>query len=388
MLLTTPGLAGLPDVAIESPLQKAVNLSGRLGNTVLLKREDLQPVFSFKLRGAYNRMQQLSDAERRAGVIACSAGNHAQGVALAAQRMDIKATIVMPLATPPIKWRNVKRLGATVVLHGADFDEAKKECARLAALHGLTNIPPFDNPYVIAGQGTIGVEILRQAPPPTPAAADTATSGSARPPSRPVDAVFVCVGGGGLAAGIAAYISTYDADAMTRSLRAGHRVDLDEVGLFADGAAVRSVGVETFRVCSELVDEMVLVGTDEICAAIKDIFEDTRSVVEPAGALGVAGCKKYIQEKGLTGGTFVAVCSGANIDFTRLRFVADRADLGEEREALLSVRIPERPGSFLQLYRAVYRPSPSLRTGSPTRTRPSTSWAFRLRKPDTPTSPM
>ncbi|KAJ1553653.1 hypothetical protein HK405_007301, partial [Cladochytrium tenue] len=224
------------------------------------------------------------------------------------------------------------RLGATAVLHGADFDEAKKECARLAALHGLTNIPPYDDPYVIAGQGTIGVEILRQAPPPTPAAADAATSGSAHPPTRPVDAVFVCVGGGGLAAGIAAYIKrvcpavrivgveTYDADAMTRSLRAGHRVELAEVSLFADSAAVRSVGVETFRVCSEFIDEMVLVGSDEICAAIKDIFEDTHGV--------------YIQEKGLTGGIFVAVCNIANMDFTRLRFVADRADLGEEREAL------------------------------------------------------
>jgi threonine dehydratase len=247
------------DVANETPLQKAHNLSTRLNNTILLKREDLQPVFSFKLRGAYNRMQQLSEYERQKGVIACSAGNHAQGVALAAQKMGIKATIVMPVATPPIKWRNVKRLGAAVVLHGSDFDEAKTECARLSTLHGLTNIPPYDDPYVIAGQGTIGVEILRQAR------------------EAKIDAIFVCVGGGGLAAGIAAYVKrlcpsvkiigveTWDACAMTKSLMKGERVALDEVGLFADGAAVRNVGEETFRICKDLIDEMVLVSTDEIC---------------------------------------------------------------------------------------------------------------------------
>ncbi|KAI9324161.1 tryptophan synthase beta subunit-like PLP-dependent enzyme [Zopfochytrium polystomum] len=352
-------MANVYDVAVQSPLQKAHGLSTRLKNTILLKREDLQPVFSFKLRGAYNRMQQLSEEERKAGVIACSAGNHAQGVALAAQRMGIRATIVMPLATPSIKWRNVERLGATVVLHGNDFDEAKAECARLTVERKLTNIPPYDDPHVIAGQGTIGVEILRQLPPPEkdecPRAADA-----------PVDAIFVCVGGGGLIAGIASYVKrvcpgvkiigveTFDADAMTRSLNAGERVTLAEVGLFADGAAVRNVGVENFRIVKDLIDEMVLVSTDEICAAIKDTFEETRSVIEPAGALGVAGCKKYIQEKGITGGRFVAICSGANMDFTRLRFVADRADLGLEKEALITVRVPERPGSFLALYRSIY----------------------------------
>ncbi|KAJ3313225.1 hypothetical protein HDU76_002694 [Blyttiomyces sp. JEL0837] len=348
MILT----ANVYDVAIQTPLQKANNLSTRLGNTILLKREDMQPVFSFKLRGAYNRMQQLSPAEKAKGVIACSAGNHAQGVALAAQKMGIQATIVMPTATPPIKWQNVKRLGATVVLHGTDFDEAKSECARLSIERGLTNIPPYDDPHVIAGQGTIGVEILRQVPQSLP--------------GKGIDAIFVCVGGGGLAAGIAAYVKrlcpdvkvigveTFDADAMTRSLKAGERVLLSQVGLFADGAAVRSVGEETFRICKDLIDEMVLVTTDEICAAIKDTFEDTRSIVEPAGALGVAGCKKYIQEKGLKDGTYVAVCSGANMNFDRLRFVADRADLGEEKEALITVKIPEKPGSFLALYRAIH----------------------------------
>ncbi|KNC99017.1 threonine ammonia-lyase, biosynthetic [Spizellomyces punctatus DAOM BR117] len=334
------------DVAMESPLQKAHNLSTRIGNTVLLKREDLQPVFSFKLRGAYNRMHQLSEEEKQKGVIACSAGNHAQGVALAAQKMGIQATIVMPTVTPPIKWRNVQRLGAQVVLHGNDFDEAKAECARLAKERGYINIPPYDDPYVIAGQGTVGLEIMRQSGP-------------------KIDAIFICIGGGGLAAGVASYVKrifphvkiigveTHDAAAMTRSLKAGERVMLSQVGLFADGAAVKVVGEETFRVCKELVDETVLVSTDEICAGIKDVFEDTRSVVEPAGALGLAGVKKYVQEKGCKGMTFVAVTSGANMNFDRLRFVAERAELGENREALITVIIPERPGSFMDLYKAI-----------------------------------
>ncbi|KAJ3388107.1 hypothetical protein HDU84_000267 [Entophlyctis sp. JEL0112] len=336
-------------VAQETPLQHAHNMSNRLANKVLLKREDLQPVFSFKLRGAYNRMQQLSPSERAAGVAACSAGNHAQGVALSAQKMGINATIVMPLATPPIKVANVKRLGANVVLFGNDFDEAKSECARLVAEQGLTNIPPYDDPYVIAGQGTIAVELLRQ------------VTNHAE-----VDAIFICCGGGGLAAGIAAYIKrvaphikiigveTYDSDAMTKSIIAGKRVLLDEVGLFADGAAVRLVGEETFRICKDLMDEMVLVTTDEICAAIKDIFEDTRSVVEPAGALGVAGMKKYIQQKRVQGKTMIGICSGANMNFDRLRFVADRAGFGEQTEALITVKIPEKPGSFMTLYRAIH----------------------------------
>ncbi|KAJ3123562.1 Threonine dehydratase biosynthetic, chloroplastic [Nowakowskiella sp. JEL0407] len=336
------------DVAIESPLVTALNLSAKLKNTVLLKREDLQPVFSFKLRGAYNRMQQLSAEEREKGVIACSAGNHAQGVALSAKKMGIKATIVMPLATPPIKWKNVQRLGAEVLLHGNDFDEAKTECNRLCDEMGLTNIPPYDDPYVIAGQGTIGVELARQMG------------------DKEIDAIFLCVGGGGLIAGVASYIKrlypnikiigveAYDANAMTESLKQGKRVFLDEVGLFADGAAVRNVGEETFRICQELIDEMVLVTTDEICAAIKDTFEDSRSIIEPAGALGVAGIKKYVAENGLEGKNFVAVTSGANMNFDRLRFVAERADIGENTEALITVIVPEEPGSFMKLYQAVH----------------------------------
>ncbi|KAI8928946.1 tryptophan synthase beta subunit-like PLP-dependent enzyme [Entophlyctis helioformis] len=336
------------DVALETPLQEARNLSARLGNRILLKREDLQPVFSFKLRGAFNRMVQLSESERRAGVVACSAGNHAQGVALAAKHMGVKATIVMPIATPPIKWKNVERLGATVRLFGNDFDEAKTEAARLSEEMGFVSIPPYDDPYVIAGQGTIGVEIFRQHD------------------FTKIDAIFVCVGGGGLAAGIASYakrlrpdikiigVETYDANAMTLSLLKGERVILPEVGLFADGAAVRSVGVENFRLCRSLIDEMVMVSTDEICAAIKDVFEDTRGIVEPAGALGLAGAKKYVMEKGITGGTYIAVTSGANMNFDRLRFVAERADLGENREALISVVIPEQPGSFLKLYQCIH----------------------------------
>ncbi|KAI9002563.1 tryptophan synthase beta subunit-like PLP-dependent enzyme [Hyaloraphidium curvatum] len=347
MILTAP----VYDVAMESPLTHAVNLSTRFGNNLYLKREDLQPVFSFKLRGAYNRMSQLTPEERKRGVVCASAGNHAQGVALAAKKMGIEATIVMPLATPPIKVKNVERLGGKAVLYGMDFDEAKKRRQQLIDEQGLVDVHPYDDPFVIAGQGTIAMEIVRQ----LPAYATLAS----------LDAVFACVGGGGLLTGIASYIKrvaphvkvigveTYDADAMTRSLQAGKRVELPEVGLFADGAAVRLVGEETFRIAQELVDAMVLVSTDEVCAAIKDIFEDTRSIVEPAGALSVAGFKKYVQIKGLTGGTYVAIASGANINFDRLRFVSERAELGEKREALVSVVIPEKPGSFMTLYKAI-----------------------------------
>ncbi|KAI8799387.1 tryptophan synthase beta subunit-like PLP-dependent enzyme [Cladochytrium replicatum] len=340
------------DVAVETPLSFAPGLSTRIGDgkhKLYLKREDLQPVFSFKIRGAYNRMASLSEEERARGVVACSAGNHAQGVAMSAKKLGIKATIVMPLATPSIKWANVKRLGAEVVLYGGDFDEAKSEAHRLAKEHGYTDIPPYDDPYVIAGQGTIGVELLRQ------------HDGSK------IDAVFVCIGGGGLAAGVAAYIKslythikvigveTYDADAMTRSLERGERVGLNEVGLFADGAAVRNVGSETFRLCRDLLDGMVRVSTDEICAAIKDAFEETRGIVEPAGALGIAGMKKWVAEHGKEGGgTYVAVMSGANMNFDRLRFVADRAYLGENTEVLMTAIIPERPGSFMKLYEALH----------------------------------
>ncbi|CAG8525756.1 484_t:CDS:2 [Paraglomus occultum] len=336
------------DIVNETPLQKATNLSFKLDNKIMLKREDLQEVFSFKIRGAYNKIAHLTPEEKKRGVIACSAGNHAQGVALSARHLGLPATIVMPLATPDIKWRNVKRLGAKVVLHGSDFDEAKQECARLSELHQLTNIPPYDDPYVIAGQGTIAMEILRQCN------------------LDEIHAIFACVGGGGLIAGIGSYVKklcpnikiigveTYDANAMTLSLKAQKRIALDEVGLFADGAAVRLVGEETFRVCKEVIDEMVLVSTDEICAAIKDVFEDTRSIVEPAGALSVAGLKKYIAEKNLSGKCCVAITSGANMNFDRLRFVAERAELGEHREALISAIIPERPGSFVQLYNHIH----------------------------------
>ncbi|CAK6687939.1 threonine ammonia-lyase, biosynthetic [Synechococcus sp. CBW1107] len=330
------------DVAIESPLDQAPNLSRRLGNTVLLKREDLQPVFSFKLRGAYNRMAQLTPAELKRGVIAASAGNHAQGVALAAERLGCHAVIVMPLTTPAMKVRAVAARGAEVILHGDTYDEACQQARVLEQERGLTFIHPFDDPEVIAGQGTVGLEILRQC-------------------SAPPDAIYVAVGGGGLIAGIAAFIKNVwpqvevigvepvDADAMTRSLAAGRRVSLEQVGLFADGVAVHEVGVHTFALAQRYVDAMVTVDTDEICAAIKDVFEDTRSILEPAGALAVAGMKADVQRRGLKKRTLVAVACGANMNFDRLRFVAERAELGEEREAMLAVEIPERPGSLRQL---------------------------------------
>ncbi|PWZ02067.1 putative ILV1-anabolic serine and threonine dehydratase precursor [Testicularia cyperi] len=339
--------ADVYDLVKQTPLQPGVNLSSKLGCQVLLKREDLQPVFSFKLRGAFNMMRQLDDEQKWKGVIACSAGNHAQGVAMAGAHLSIPCTIVMPKGTPSIKTANVKRLGAKVVLFGQDFDEAKAECTRLSQAHGLKIIPPFDHPRVIAGQGTVAVEICRQTD------------------MTNLDAIFCCVGGGGLLAGVAAYIKriapphvkvigveTFDADALAQSLEAGHRVLLDEVGLFSDGTAVRIVGEECFRVCRENVDGMVKVSNDEICAAIKDVFEDTRSIPEPAGALAVAGMKRYIATHGLAGSgkKFVALVSGANMNFSRLRFVAERADLGENKEALLSVEIPEQPGAFLKLH--------------------------------------
>ena len=329
----------------ETPLTHATNLSNRLECNVLLKREDLQPVFSFKLRGAYNKMAHLDHKDRWRGVVACSAGNHAQGVAYSARKLRIPATIVMPSGTPDIKHKNVSRLGGSVILHGADFDAAKAEAARLEKMHKLISIPPFDDPYVIAGQGTVGMEMLRQTN------------------LQDLEAVFCCVGGGGLIAGAGVYIKriaphvkivgveAYDANAMVESLRARKRVVLKDVGLFADGAAVKTVGEETFRICQEVVDEVVQVTTDETCAAIKDMFEDTRSIVEPAGALALAGLKKWVtrnpspnRERGL-----IAVASGANMNFDRLRFVAERAAIGENKEALLSVTIPERPGAFAKL---------------------------------------
>ena len=337
------------DVIQETPLTHAVNLSNRLECKVLLKREDLLPVFSFKLRGAYNKMAHLPPEVGWKGVIACSAGNHAQGVAFSARHLKIPATIVMPQGTPAIKHKNVSRLGGNVVLHGPDFDSAKEHCHSLEKQHGLTNIPPFDDPHVIAGQGTIGAELLRQA-----------SLGKLK-------AIFCCVGGGGLIAGIGVYVKRIaphvriigveasDANALVESLKVGHRVVLREVGLFADGAAVKTVGEETFRVAKEVVDEVIEVSTDEICAAIKDVFEDTRSILEPAGALSLAGLKKWVLANPDIDPSreLVAVASGANMNFDRLRFVAERAELGEKREALLTVTIPERPGSFAQLVEAV-----------------------------------
>ncbi len=327
------------DVAIESPLDLAPNLSGRLHNRLLLKREDMQPVFSFKLRGAYNKMVRLTPAQLKHGVITASAGNHAQGVALAAQKLGCRAVIVMPVTTPQIKVDAVKGRGAEVVLAGDSYDEAYARAVELEAQEKLAFVHPYDDPDVIAGQGTIGMEILRQH-------------------ARPIHAVFCCVGGGGLISGIAAYVKRLrpetrivgveadEADAMARSLAAGERVRLAQVGLFADGAAVKMVGEETFRLCRQYVDEMVLVDTDAICAAIKDVFEDTRSILEPAGALAVAGAKEYVRRHKLKDKTLVAVASGANINFDRLRFVAERAEVGEQREAVLAVTIPEKPGSF------------------------------------------
>jgi threonine dehydratase len=327
------------DVAIESPLELAPSLSKRLGNRLLLKREDLQPVFSFKLRGAYNKMAQLAPAQLARGVIAASAGNHAQGVALAAQKLGCRAVIVMPVTTPRIKIDAVAARGAEVLLYGDTVAESFKKALLLKRRRRLTFVHPFDDPEVIAGQGTIGMEILRQH-------------------TRPIHALFVPVGGGGLIGGIAAYVKRLrpsvrvigveplDADAMARSLKARRRVVLDHVGLFADGVAVKQVGRETFRLARELIDEMVLVDTDEICAAIKDVFEDTRVVLEPAGALAVAGAKAWVERRGAKGKTLVAIASGANTNFDRLRFVAEQAELGEHREAVLAVTIPERRGSF------------------------------------------
>jgi threonine dehydratase len=329
------------DVAIESPLERAPRLSKRLANEVLLKREDLQPVFSFKLRGAYNKIAHLSDAVAKRGVICASAGNHAQGVALAAGRRKIPAVIVMPLTTPHIKVQAVRDLGGEVVLHGDDYDSAYEYALQLSRERQLAFVHPFDDPDVIAGQGTIAVEVLRQ-------------SGGA------LDAIFVPIGGGGLIAGIAVYVKYLyprvkiigvepaDAASMHDSMKAGKRVTLERVGIFADGVAVKRVGEETFRLAREHVDEVVLVDTDEICAAIQDIFEDTRSIVEPAGALAVAGIKKYVARTGWRDKRLVAINCGANMNFDRLRHVAERADLGAQREALLAVEIPEEPGSFLK----------------------------------------
>ncbi|MEL0204417.1 MAG: threonine ammonia-lyase, biosynthetic, partial [Halieaceae bacterium] len=334
------------DVARETPLDPAPLLSARLGNHALLKREDLQPVFSFKCRGAYNKMIHLDEASRAAGVVAASAGNHAQGVALAASKLGIKAKIVMPVTTPLIKVEAVRALGAKVVLSGDSFDEAAVRAAALVEAEGLTFIHPFDDPDVIAGQATVAVELVRQA-------------------SRPLDYVFVCCGGGGLLAGMATYlryvwpqtkiigVEPEDAACVQAALHKGRRVTLREVGLFADGCAVAQVGKETFRLIRESVDEVMTVSTDEICAAVKDIFEDTRAIAEPAGALAVAGMKKYAQQHRISGATMAATVSGANTNFDRLRYISERTEIGERREAVLSVTIPERPGAFRAFCNAI-----------------------------------
>jgi threonine dehydratase len=336
------------DVAHETAFDVAPRLSARLGNRVFLKREDLQPVFSFKLRGAYNRIVHLDAEERARGVITASAGNHAQGVAFSARHLGLSSLIVMPITTPAIKVQAVRDLGAEVVLAGDTYADAQARCDELTASTGRVFVHPFDDPLVIAGQGTIATEILRHRQP-------------------DVEAVFVPVGGGGLIAGIGSYIKAvaphirvigvepYEADAMDRSLRAGHRVMLDRVGIFADGVAVRQVGELTFALARQTVEEIVLVTNDEICAAIKDVFDDTRSVLEPAGALSVAGMRAWVERTGTKGACLAAVLSGANMNFDRLRFVAERAEVGEYREALFGVTIPERPGAFRDFCAAIGR---------------------------------
>ncbi len=340
--------ARIYDLVEETPIDEAPLLSARLGNRVLLKREDLQPVFSFKLRGAYNKLRQLSAAEREAGVIAASAGNHAQGLALAATRMGIKATILMPRTTPQIKVDAVRGRGVRVVLHGDTFDEASEHAQRLVAERGLVYVHPFDDPDVIAGQGTVGMEVLRQHP-------------------GHLDALFVPVGGGGLCAGIATYtkyvrpeIAVYGVEAedsacLAAAMHAGRRVRLKEVGLFADGTAVAQVGKETFRLLKNAIDGVITVTVDEICAAMKDIYDDTRSIAEPAGALAVAGLKKHVARNGSREQTLLAIDSGANINFDRLRYIAERTEIGERREAVLAITIPEQRGSFRRFCHALSR---------------------------------
>jgi threonine dehydratase len=338
------------DVARETPLEKAATLSARLNNTLLLKREDTQSVFSFKLRGAFNKMAQLSAAELARGVVCASAGNHAQGVALAAKRLGTRAVIVMPVTTPQVKIHAVKARGGEVVLHGDAYDEAYAHARELERREKLTFVHPFDDPDVIAGQGTIALEILRQH-------------------QGPLHAIFVAVGGGGLAAGVAACVKRVrpevkvigveprDSAAMHDSLAAGRRVKLAHAGLFADGVAVREVGEETFRLCKKHLDEVILVDTDDICAATKDVFEDTRAVLEPAGALAIAGAKAYVERERLKGEALIAVACGANLNFDRLRFIAERAEIGEHREAVLAVTIPEGPGSLKKFCELVGRRS-------------------------------
>jgi threonine dehydratase len=340
--------ASVYDVAVESPLDFARNLSARLNNRIWLKREDLQPVFSFKLRGAYNKIASLPASDLANGVICSSAGNHAQGVALAARQRGVRSVIVMPVTTPSIKVDAVRSLGGEVILFGDTYDDAYAHARELEKQHDLVFIHAFDDPQVIAGQGTIGAEILNQA-------------------SENIDAIFVPIGGGGLIAGIAAYVKAVRADiriigvepedsaAMRDSIAAGKPVVLDHVGIFADGVAVRRVGDETFRLCQQYVDEIITVDTDQICAAIRDIFEDTRSIVEPAGGLSVAGAKKYVADNQMEGRNFVTINCGANVNFDRLRHIAERAAVGEQTEMLLAVEIPEEPGSFRNFCKLIGR---------------------------------
>ena len=334
------------DVAVETPLQPARQLSERLGSQILLKREDLQPVYSFKIRGAYNKLAQLSAEELARGVVTASAGNHAQGLALAAKHLGVKATIVMPRTTPELKVQGVRSRGGKVVLHGDAFPEALAHSLKLVEEKGYTYIHPYDDPLVIAGQGTVAMEVLRQH-------------------QGHIDAIFVPVGGGGLIAGIAAYVKYLrpeikvigvepdDSNCLQQAMAAGERVVLPTVGLFADGVAVAQIGQHTFDICKDHVDEVITVSTDEICAAIKDIYDDTRSITEPAGALAVAGIKKYVERQGANGEVLVGIDSGANVNFDRLRHVAERAELGEKREAIIAVTIPEQPGSFKAFCEAV-----------------------------------
>lgn len=332
-------LAPVYEAAVETPLQPLAKLSKRLNNHIFLKREDRQPVHSFKLRGAYNKLANLSDAQKQCGVIAASAGNHAQGVALSAHKMGIKATIVMPKTTPDIKVSSVRALGADVILHGESFDTASAHSKHLAALHNYTPIHPFDDSDVIAGQGTIGKELIQQ--------------------NVHLDKIFIPVGGGGLAAGIAVYIKQLlphikiiavepeDAACLKAALANGSPITLDKVGLFADGVAVKTIGSETFRLCQQYVDEVITVNSDEICAAVKDIFEDTRAIAEPAGALSLAGLKKYSTQHQLEDEQLSAILSGANVNFHGLRYVSERCELGEQKESILAVTIPEKQGAFL-----------------------------------------
>ncbi len=334
------------DVAQETPLEAAPVLSRRLANRVLLKREDMQPVFSFKLRGAYNKMAHLTPTQVERGVIAASAGNHAQGVALSAKRLGCRAVIVMPITTPSVKVEAVRSYGAEVVLMGDSYSDAYQHALRLQETEGLTFVHPFDDPDVIAGQGTIAMEILQQY-------------------QEPIDAVFVAIGGGGLIAGVASYlkqlkpeiriigVQTEDSDAMAQSLKAGKRVVLKDVGLFSDGTAVKQVGVETFRLCQKYVDDVILVDTDAVCAAIKDVFEESRAILEPAGALAIAGMKAWVSREGVRDKTLVAIACGANMNFDRLRFVSERAEIGEQREAVFAVTIPEERGSFKRFCQAI-----------------------------------